>query len=189
MEQLQVGDKIFIVAIISENIIYVQRTNNVDVFSQIFKHSKDAVKLDMFPMVGDLALAQIDDEIYRIKVLSTPDDESQLICVHLIDYGNTAQVKFEQLLSMSPQCQAVKCATLKVILKDVNIPAINQSVIEYLCSLKSFKTELTVAEIIKNEFVLKSDEITNSVNKEILKLSQVPDASFDNYHPVIYDVS
>jgi Tudor domain len=191
VEELKVGDKVNIIAIISEKILYVRRLKNdgIGELTQIYKFSKAAEKLNMYPEVGDLILAQVDDEICRARVLNVSDDESLPIFLQLIDYGNTARVNFDKLLVMNPQCQAVKCATLKVALSGVDIPAVNQNMISYLCGLRTNNNELTVKQITAGEILLQdSQAIATSVNEEIVRLSQVPDAKF-NDHAITVEVS
>lgn len=189
VDHLMIGDKVNIVAIISEKIVFVRRVSEdiVGGPAQIFKSSKESKKLEMFPEVGDLAIAKIDDELCRVKVLQVPDDETQPIFVQLIDYGNTARVSFDELLEMTPQCQAVKCAAIKVTLRGIEAPAINENIVDYLCGLKSMRIELSVTSLIDEEVELKNDVFAESINEKIMRLSKVPDATFTD-ESVSYEV-
>ena len=186
--KLDVRDKVRIVSIISENIVFVRQASDLDILTvtKIFKHSRKSKKLEMFPEVGDLALTEIDSEICRVLVLRVPDIENEEILVQLIDYGNTAHVKFEDLLEMNSQVQAIPCTALKVNL-DVNIPAINCNVIDYLCGLRDRKVELTVSQVSGTSVQLK-DGLATSVNETIVDYAEIPEAN-GNCDEIDYNVS
>jgi hypothetical protein len=172
---LEVGDKVKIVAIISEKILFVRRSDIDDSahLTQIYRFSKNPEKLQMFPEVGDVALSEINGERCRVKVFRVADDQ---ISVQLIDYGNTAVVKFEDLFEMPSQVQAIECTAFRVVLANVNVPAISLSVSGYLMELLNFKTELTVSMIDGDSVQLKEGTAENtSVNEEVVRCFEVPE--------------
>ena len=182
VDKLEVRDKVQIVSVISEKIVFVRQMSDSDIptVTKIFKLSRKSNKLEMFPEVGDLALAEIDSEICRVLVLRVPEIESEEILVQLIDYGNTALVMFEDLLEMNLQVQAIPCTAMKVNLLDVNNPIINFDIINYLIDLRNLKVELTVSQVSADGVQLKNGvAAATSVNQTIVNLAEISETPDD----------
>lgn len=187
--KLEERDKVHIVSVISENIVFVRQASDLDILTvtKIFKLSRKSKKLEMFPEVDDLALAEIDREICRVIVLRVPEIEAEEILVQLIDYGNTVYVKFEDLLEMNSQVQAIPCTAMKVNLLDVNISAINCDIIDYLSGLRDRKVELTVSQVSGIGVQLK-DGLATSVNETIVDCTGIMEPN-GNLVEIDYNVS
>lgn len=182
-EPIKANDQVIISAVINEKCLFL-KSSAVDensLLNEILKFAKHAQKLKDFPEVGDLVLALYQDDFYRAKVLDIDEDDDYTIDVQLIDFGNTARVQYDDLLEMEPECQKLPCIAQKVFLKDVAVTSINEEIIDYLDSLLGDKIELTVSQIEGDTAVL-IDKLKDkkNVNQEIMKRSEVAEASFDN---------
>lgn len=186
-ESIKKNDQVVIMGIINEKCLYVKRTNCDDMMNDIHKFSKQAPALENFPEVGDLVLVRYHDQIYRAKVLEVSDDDDYSITVQLIDFGNTAQIFLNDLMAISEACQRIECVTHKVLLKDVNIDAINQDIVDYLTTLLEEKTELTVKQI-EGSLVVLGDKSVN-INEKILALAVINEASYSSGAGALLDVS
>lgn len=184
-------DLIVITCVINERCVYVRnkRLDECKLFSAVFKHSKDAVKLETFPEVGDLVLARHLNDIYRASVLRVLDeDDDYAIQVRLIDFGHTARVLLDDLFVMTPRCQELQRGSRKVFLKDVQVKAINSNLVNFLSDLVLDKTELEVSKIEDDQVVLVDKMKSTNVNQKIAELQVVEDATYDT-EGVSLDVS
>lgn len=189
-EPIQMNDKVVIMGIINEKCLYVRRavSDDIRLMNEVFKHSKRAPKLENFPEIGDLLLARYIEQVYRAKVIHISDDDDYAITVQLIDYGNTAQVFLGDLMEMSEACQRIKCITHKVLLKDVNIDAINEDVVSFLEELQDDKAELTVKQIEGSQVVLMLNKSVN-INEKVVSLSVIKEASYADGAGAFLEVS
>ncbi|CRK99552.1 CLUMA_CG012869, isoform A [Clunio marinus] len=184
---LKAEDLVVITAVVNEKCLFVRRVayDYVSTINEVYKHGKTAQKMQMFPNVGELVLAQFQDEIYRAKVLDVPDFEEDKITIQLIDFGNTARVVMDDLYEMSKECQSLKCFSHKILLKDVNIPAINEFIVSYLEDLMNNEIELTITNIDDNDAVLIDKSTATNVNKRIEILSQIDEVTYQS--ECVYD--
>lgn len=177
-EEIKTGERVIITGIINEKCIYVRRTN-VDfvlLLNQIHKNSERAEKLGGFVAVGDLCLARFEDEIYRSEVIDVSDND--IVTVRLIDYGNTARIHTHELMKMEQACQNLKCFTHKIYLKNVNVDAINDLIIEYLCNLLSSNAELLAKDVDDVEMELIVQSTNENVGCNLVRFSDVPSATY-----------
>lgn len=178
-EAIKTGDRVVITGIINEKCLYVRRAD-ADVallLNRIHKITKQAEKLQEYPAIGNLVLARLDDEVYRSEVIDVFDDG--VIAVRLLDYGNTACVSLDELMKMDTACKNLKCSTHKVCLKNVNVDAINDLIIETFNDLLVDKTELLVKEADHLGMELTIQSTNESLNNKIMEISEVPRASYN----------
>lgn len=179
-EPIKVNDQVVISGIISEKCLYVRRADIDDsrLMNSVLKHSKRAQRLDKFPAIGDLVVADWMSEVYRAKVINVSSEKPYAISVQLVDFGNTARVFLKDLMIMGPECQRLQCSAQKVLLKDVKVEAINMYIIDYLNEFLDGKTELAIASMESGESVLTDKSTGSNINRRIVELSLVEDASF-----------
>lgn len=171
------GDRVVITGIINEKCFYVRRSTVEfgPLLTKIHQSFEKAIKLKQLPEVDDLVLANYMGEVYRSKVLETSDET---ISIRLIDYGNTAQVKLSDLKAMDSSCQKLTCFTHKVILNNVKIPAINESIVEFLDDILLKRSELLVKNSKGMKLELVVESTNTNVNNAIMDLAEIPTGSY-----------
>lgn len=189
-DAIKVKDKVVITAIINERCIFISQKDfdEVSLMNSVHKFAQRSMKLEMLPEVGDLVLARYLGDVFRAKVLAVPD-EGLAISVQLIDYGNTANIQFDDLMEIDPECQRIKCTAHRVFLKDVPDAAINNDIIQFLLFLLKEKSELVVTALEDDEVTLVDKSIADNIGDRIVALSKVADATYSRAGVSFEDVS
>lgn len=173
-DAIKVKDKVVITAIIDERCVFIspKEFDEVHLMNSVRKFALRSMKLEMLPEVGDLVLVRYLGDFFRAKVLAVPDD-GRAISVQLIDYGNTANVQFDNLMEIDPECQRIKCTARRVFLKDVPNIAINNDMVRFLLHLLEQKSELVVTALEDDEVTLVDKSKVLNVSERIVALSKV----------------
>lgn len=189
-DAIKVKDKVVITAIINERCIFISPKDfdEVNLMNSVRKLAQRSMKLEMLPEVGDLVLAWYLGDVFRAKVLAVPDD-GLVIPVQLIDYGNTANIQFDDLMEMDQDCQRIKCKAHRVFLKDVPHIAVNNDIARFLLHLLEQKTELVVTALEDDEITLVDKSKVVNISEKIVALSKVADATNSSAGVSLQDVS
>lgn len=180
--EIKKSDKVCLTAIINEKTVYIRQQNeDLNHFlEKVQRLCKNAAALTMMPEIGDVVLAKLFDDIYRAKVLKIieqeenedEDDNVEIrIIVLLLDVGNTAKIKPENLFEITQECMDLNYITKKVILKDVNIEALHSDIINYLLSLLQQGTELVITDITRDGIELRDNTENTIINEKIMKMA------------------
>ncbi|XP_070509829.1 protein vreteno-like [Chironomus tepperi] len=180
---IQQLDKVCLTAIINEKSVYV-RSYNEDlnfILETVFRKAKNCEPLKEMPVVNDQVIVSLFDSFYRAIILNIDDKEecNISVLVRLTDIGNTACVNINDVYEMNEECMKIKKITTNVILKNINVEAINMDVIEYLTKLLYNNTELIIKDIDENGVELKDNSTNYSVNEQIVKSSNFEHISFE----------
>lgn len=173
------SDKVTITAVINEKVIYV-KPSNADlhlILETVYRKAKSAYLTQYTPMVNDFVLIAAYDSFYRAKVLEILDDGLSFI-VLLTDIGNILSVNLTDVYKMTPECKEVQRVTAKLMLKNVDVKAINMDVIDYLLDLKNHNVELTVKDIDEDGVELRGLN-ENSVNDKITRMANFDKVTFN----------
>lgn len=169
---IKISDVVIISAIINERCIYVHKqTDDLNqILDEVYLCGRNASPLQMAPEINDLVFVKVDNDIFRAVVLAEQNEEF-LVAVRLIDVGNTLQVKVEDLFEMNEECFNIKCLTTKLILRDVDIEALNIYAVKYLKDLLLNETELKVKSIDEDQVELIDTQNNTLINNKIIKLA------------------
>ena len=181
IDMFKKGDLVVITALLSESCLYVEPCGlkYKELIQEVAKSASKAKPFEDAPKKNDYVLVLFMDDYYRAMVLDidydAPDDEK--ITVLLIDYGNTANVPLVNLLIMDKKLRQLKRQTFKVFLKDVELRAINDDIVNYLDALLLNEAELVVAKINIDQAsiyveLIRGDSNEN-VNQRIKELSLI----------------
>lgn len=184
------NDLVVLTAVTSENVLYICKDDEHHdrLLNDVCRFAKHALPLECAPKIGDLVLACYRNEVFRAKVLMIHEHNNS-ISVQLIDFGNTARVFFDDLKKMELGCQQLQCRTLRVVLKNVNLPSIHMKIFDFLNKLVETKSILVAMnnDHLQMELVEKSTSI--NVNKRINELHAVEQLNLGDEGVVISDVS
>ena len=182
------GDSVMITALLSKSCVYVEPCGlkYQELIQEVAKCVSKAKKIQDESKKNDYVLVLFIEDYYRAMVLdvdyNAPKDEQ--ITVQLIDYGNTAKVSVDNLFIMDMKLRLLKRQTFKVFLKDVNLHAINDDIVNYLDALLSNEAELVVADIKVDEAftyveLIRADSNEN-VNQKINELSLIAEPKYSD---------
>ncbi|CAO1401769.1 unnamed protein product [Diamesa serratosioi] len=188
------GDSVIITALLSENCIYVEPCGlkYKELIQEVAKSVPKAKPFKDEPKKNDYVLVLFMDDYYRAMVLDVDYDapEDEKTTVLLIDCGNTAKVSVDNLLIMDLKLRLLKRQTFKVFLKDVNLEAINDDIVNYLDSLLANEVELVVTSIKVDEAytyveLIRADSNEN-VNQKIKDLNLITEPKYSD-PPILSD--
>ncbi|KAL7036508.1 hypothetical protein ACKWTF_008827 [Chironomus riparius] len=185
---IQQSDKVCLTAIINEKSVFV-RPCDEDlnfILENVNRKAKNSVPIKEMPVPEDQVIVNLFGSFYRAVILIIDDeDECNIsILVRLTDIGNTACVNINDVYEMNEECRKVKIITTNIILKDINVKAINMDVIKYLTCLLYNNTELVIKDVDENGVELKDNSTNDSVNEKIIKLSNFYQVSFETLESV-----
>lgn len=159
------NSRVFITHVIDHRSMYVRENSNeveeylLTLFVDLDRYGESAEPSSELPAHGEIMLATIDNEYYRVVILKVKSKNNK-IDVFFMDFGNTGRLWLCQLSRLSDELKLRKPMINKITLKDVNATA--DGVNDY--QLK------TVQRIHESEMklVLKYDEENGSPSESVL---------------------
>lgn len=188
VEMFKKGDSVVITALLSGSCFYVEPCGlkYKELIQKVAKSVPKAKPFKDVPKKNDYILVLFMDEYYRAMVLNVDDNahEDEKITVLLLDFGNTAKVSVDSLLIMDKKLRQLQRQTFKVFLKDVELRAINDDIVNYLDALLINEAELVVADINIDEAYTHVELIrvdsNENVNQKIKELSLIAEPKFSD---------
>ncbi|CAO1401771.1 unnamed protein product [Diamesa tonsa] len=181
IEMFKKGDSVVITALLSGSCLYVEPCGlkYKELIQEVAKSASKAKPFIDVPKTDDYVLVLFMDDYYRAMILNVDYDapEDEKVTVLLIDYGNTAKIPLDNLFIMNKKLRQLKRQTFKVFLKDVELKAINNDIVNYLDALLLNEAELVVADINIDKAhihveLIRGDSNEN-VNQKIKELSLI----------------
>lgn len=137
---------------------------------EVAAHCLNAEPLDKQPQLGDLVAAKWDSDrnFYRAQVLRKHKKDGYK--VKFVDFGNVADVKFDDMRQLSATLKSKPCCAIRICLKDVPVKPFTASALEYINLLSDGTVPLIVEfEKLSSVKLIKRDD-KSVVNDKLCEL-------------------
>lgn len=177
---LSVGDIVKITHIQSTKVLFVRTANgNFQEMFTAIKNISPNRKLTEKPEIDDTVLAPFENTYRRAQVIDVREDDVQ---VFFLDFGNSAQMRWQQLRRLTFKGRSLPRQTFKVVLEgDASNSSSDHTINNYLQSLHFKQSKLKIANMTlrgQDRYVILEDLHSGKVVNEVS--SNVPSINDDS---------